>query len=74
VQAWGSQRARPAALFGLAEPGNLPTRIMNPTQDVPEQRVAAPEGGLAAVACALRLAAQTVDAGSRAPEAVRARR
>ncbi|NEW45964.1 PLP-dependent transferase, partial [Nocardia cyriacigeorgica] len=29
-----------AALFGLAEPGNIYTRIMNPTQDVVEQRIA----------------------------------
>ena len=28
-----------AALFGLAEPGNIYTRIMNPTQDVVEQRI-----------------------------------
>ena len=34
-----------ADLFGLAEPGNIYTRIMNPTQDVLEQRVAALEGG-----------------------------
>ena len=32
-----------AALFGLAEPGNIYTRIMNPTQDVVEQRIAALE-------------------------------
>ncbi|WP_280432180.1 PLP-dependent transferase, partial [Nocardia brasiliensis] len=38
-----------AALFGLAEPGNIYTRIMNPTQDVVEQRVAALEGGVAAL-------------------------
>jgi len=30
-----------AALFGLAETGNIYTRIMNPTQDVVEQRIAA---------------------------------
>jgi O-acetylhomoserine (thiol)-lyase len=36
-----------AALFGLAEPGNIYTRIMNPTTDVVEQRVAALEGGVA---------------------------
>ena len=33
-----------ADLFSLAEPGNIYTRIMNPTQDVLEQRVAAPRG------------------------------
>ncbi|MBV8407997.1 MAG: PLP-dependent transferase, partial [Alphaproteobacteria bacterium] len=36
-------------LFGLAELGNIYTRIMNPTQDVLEQRVAALEGGVAAL-------------------------
>ena len=41
-----------AALFGLAEPGNIYTRIMNPTQDVLEQRLAALEGGVAALALA----------------------
>ena len=35
-----------ADLFGLAELGNIYTRIMNPTQDVLEQRVAALEGGV----------------------------
>lgn len=39
-----------ANLFGLAELGNIYTRIMNPTQDVLEQRVAALEGGVAALA------------------------
>src|SRR3954447_8973953 len=38
-----------AALFGLAEAGNIYTRIMNPTQDVVEQRIAALEGGVAAL-------------------------
>jgi len=41
-----------ANLFALAEPGNIYTRIMNPTWDVLEQRVAALEGGIAAVATA----------------------
>jgi O-acetylhomoserine (thiol)-lyase len=36
-----------AALFGLTEPGNIYTRIMNPTSDVVEQRIAALEGGTA---------------------------
>ena len=36
-------------LFGLAELGNIYTRIMNPTQDVLEQRVAALAGGVAAL-------------------------
>jgi O-acetylhomoserine (thiol)-lyase len=39
-----------ADLFALREPGNIYTRIMNPTQDVLEQRVAALEGGAAALA------------------------
>src|SRR5260370_7574605 len=37
-------------LFGLKELGNIYTRIMNPTSDVLEQRVAALEGGVAALA------------------------
>jgi len=41
-----------ANLFGLKEPGNIYTRIMNPTQDVLERRVAALEGGAAALALA----------------------
>ncbi len=48
-----------ADLFALAELGNIYTRIMNPTQDVLEQRVAALEGGVAAVAFASGQAAQT---------------
>ena len=43
-----------ADLFDLKVPGNIYTRIMNPTQDVLEQRVAALEGGIAALALALR--------------------
>jgi O-acetylhomoserine (thiol)-lyase len=49
-----------AALFGLAELGNIYTRIMNPTQDVLEQRVAALEGGIGAVAFASGQAAETL--------------
>jgi len=41
-----------ANLFGLREFGNIYTRIMNPTNDVFEQRVAALEGGVAALAFA----------------------
>ncbi len=41
-----------ADLFGLRVPGNIYTRIMNPTWDVLEKRVAALEGGLAACATA----------------------
>ncbi len=48
-----------ADLFSLAEPGNIYTRIMNPTQDVLEQRVAALEGGVAALAFASGSAATT---------------
>ena len=39
-------------LFALAEFGNIYTRLMNPTTDVLEQRVAALEGGTAALAVA----------------------
>ncbi|MGW0038918.1 bifunctional o-acetylhomoserine/o-acetylserine sulfhydrylase [Gordonia sp. NPDC003376] len=48
-----------ANLFGLAEPGNIYTRIMNPTQDVVEQRLAALEGGVAALLVASGQAAET---------------
>ena len=48
-----------ADLFDLKVPGNIYTRIMNPTQDVLEQRVAALEGGVAALALASGLAAVT---------------
>ncbi|MCE5259934.1 MAG: O-acetylhomoserine aminocarboxypropyltransferase/cysteine synthase [Chloroflexi bacterium] len=46
-----------ARLFGLQEFGNIYTRIMNPTTDVLEQRVAALEGGVAGVAFASGMAA-----------------
>ena len=39
-----------ADLFNLAVPGNIYTRIMNPTTDVLEQRVATMEGGIAGLA------------------------
>jgi O-acetylhomoserine (thiol)-lyase len=48
-----------ADLFDLKVPGNIYTRIMNPTQDVLEQRVAALEGGIAALALASGQAAVT---------------
>ncbi|HEI8296385.1 bifunctional O-acetylhomoserine aminocarboxypropyltransferase/cysteine synthase [Proteus mirabilis] len=48
-----------ADLFDLKVPGNIYTRIMNPTNDVLEQRVAALEGGIAAVAVASGMAAIT---------------
>ncbi|MGL4490321.1 MAG: O-acetylhomoserine aminocarboxypropyltransferase [Rhizobiaceae bacterium] len=47
-----------AALFGLQAFGNIYTRIMNPTQAVLEERVAALEGGTAALAVASGHAAQ----------------
>src|SRR5664279_4208753 len=47
-----------ANLFGLKEFGNIYTRIMNPTTDVFEQRMAALEGGVAALATASGQAAQ----------------
>ena len=47
-----------ARLFGLAEFGNIYTRIMNPTTDVFEQRIAALEGGVAAVGTSSGQAAQ----------------
>jgi O-acetylhomoserine (thiol)-lyase len=48
-----------ADLFDLKVPGNIYTRIMNPTQDVLEQRVVALEGGIAALALASGQAAVT---------------
>jgi O-acetylhomoserine (thiol)-lyase len=47
-----------ANLFGLREFGNIYTRIMNPTTDVFEKRIAALEGGVAALATASGQAAQ----------------
>ena len=49
-----------AALFGLKAFGNIYTRIMNPTQAVLEERVAALEGGTAALAVASGHAAQAI--------------
>ena len=46
-----------ADLFNLAVPGNIYTRIMNPTTDVLEQRIAAMEGGVGALAVASGMAA-----------------
>lgn len=48
-----------ASLFALKEPGNIYTRIMNPTTDVLEKRVAALEGGVGALAVASGSAAVT---------------
>ncbi len=52
--------AHAARLFGLQEFGNIYTRIMNPTTDVFEQRVAAIEGGVAALGVASGQAAETL--------------
>ncbi|WP_432510397.1 bifunctional o-acetylhomoserine/o-acetylserine sulfhydrylase [Kineococcus sp. SYSU DK001] len=49
-----------AALFGLTELGNIYTRIMNPTQDTVEQRIAALEGGVGALLVASGQAAETL--------------
>ena len=49
-----------ARLFALQEFGNIYTRIMNPTTDVFEKRIAALEGGVAALAVASGQAAETV--------------
>lgn len=46
-----------ADLFNLAVPGNIYTRIMNPTNDVLEKRLAALEGGIAALAVSSGMAA-----------------
>src|SRR5665647_3088993 len=49
-----------ARLFGLKEFGNIYTRIMNPTTDVFEKRMAALEGGVAALATSSGQAAQFI--------------
>ena len=49
-----------ANLFGLKQFGNIYTRIMNPTTDVFEQRIAALEGGVGALAVASGQAAETL--------------
>ncbi|HNM32797.1 MAG TPA: PLP-dependent transferase, partial [Chitinophagales bacterium] len=49
-----------ANLFGLKEFGNIYTRIMNPTTDVFEKRIAALEGGVAALATSSGQAAQFI--------------
>jgi O-acetylhomoserine (thiol)-lyase len=49
-----------AALFSLQELGNIYTRIMNPTQDAFEQRIAALDGGVGALAVASGQAAETI--------------
>jgi O-acetylhomoserine (thiol)-lyase len=52
--------AHAAALFGLAELGNIYTRIMNPTQAVFEERIASLESGVAALAVASGQAAESL--------------
>jgi O-acetylhomoserine (thiol)-lyase len=52
--------AHAADLFGLRKFGNIYTRIMNPTTDVLEQRIAALEGGVGALAVASGQAAETL--------------
>lgn len=49
-----------ANLFSLTEPGNIYTRIQNPTEDVAEQRIAALEGGTAALVVASGMSAVTL--------------
>jgi O-acetylhomoserine (thiol)-lyase len=49
-----------ANLFSLAEPGNIYTRIMNPTTDVIEQRIASLEGGVGALMVGSGQAATTL--------------
>jgi O-acetylhomoserine (thiol)-lyase len=49
-----------ARLFALKEPGNIYTRIMNPTNDVFEKRMALLEGGVGALATASGQAAETI--------------
>ena len=51
--------AQAAARFDLSEPGNIYSRIMNPTTDVFEKRIAALEGGIGALATASGAAATT---------------
>ena len=51
--------AQAAGRFALAEPGNIYNRLMNPTADVFEKRIAALEGGAAALAVATGAAALT---------------
>ncbi len=52
--------AHAARLFALEQPGNIYTRIMNPTTGVFEERVAALEGGVGAVGLASGQAAETL--------------
>ena len=58
--------AQAAGRFGLTEPGNIYTRLMNPTNDVFEKRIAALENGAAALATATGSASTTPSAISQA--------
>ncbi|NCV82166.1 MAG: O-acetyl-L-homoserine sulfhydrolase, partial [Actinobacteria bacterium] len=49
-----------ANLFGIAEAGNVYTRINNPTQDAVEKRIATLEGGVAALLVSSGMAASTL--------------
>ena len=57
-----------ANLFALAELGNIYTRIMNPTTDVFERRIAAIEGGTGALAVASGQAAENFAHPDKSPE------
>ena len=60
--------AHGARLFGLKEFGNIYSRIMNPTVDVFEKRIAALEGGVAAIAASSGQAAQFMTIATLATE------
>ena len=57
-----------AARFGLADAGNIYGRLTNPTEDVFEQRIAALEGGVAALAVASGAALQAAIQLAKRPE------
>ena len=57
--------AQAAGRFGLTEGGNIYTRLMNPTSDVLEQRLAALESGAAALAAATFRESTPWDMGMR---------
>lgn len=59
-----------ANLFSLSEFGNIYSRIMNPTNDALEKKIAALEGGVGALSVASGHAAQLIEAGA-GPDVVR---